>query len=128
LGSITPWRAWWDVTYYDLHVAIHPADSTINGFNNITYRVKGPQMAMQIDLQEPMQVDSMIQNGQTLQYIRDGDAFFVTLPQGLKTHSLHTLSVYYHGKPVVAKRPPWDGGFIWTQDSLGNRWVATAVQ
>src|SRR5699024_9668694 len=22
----------------------------------------------------------------------------------------------------------WDGGFVWTKDSLGNKWIATAVQ
>ena len=27
-----------------------------------------------------------------------------------------------------AKRPPWDGGFIWSADSLGNRWIATAAE
>jgi aminopeptidase N len=127
-GTITPWRAWWDVSYYDLYVAIYPADSTINGYNNITYRVKGPQKDMQINLQKPMQVDSMVQNGKSLNYSRDGNAFFVTIPQNLKLNSLHTISVYYHGKPRVAKRPPWDGGFVWTHDSLGNHWIATAVQ
>jgi aminopeptidase N len=109
-------------------VAVHPSDSTIAGYNKMTYRVTGPQKDMQIDLQQPMQVDSMLQNGQKLHYTRDGNAFFVTIPQNLKMHSLHTISIYYHGKPIVAKRPPWDGGFVWTQDSLGNRWVATAVQ
>src|SRR5882724_10528708 len=37
-----------------------------------------------------------------------------------------TVSVYYHGKPVAAKRPPWDGGYIWQKDSLGNPWISTA--
>jgi aminopeptidase N len=127
-GSITPWRAWWNVIYYNLHVAIHPADSTISGYNKMTYRVTGPQKDMQIDLQQPMQVDSMLQNGQKLSYTRDGNTFFVTIPKKLKRHSLHTISIYYHGKPIVAKKPPWQGGFIWTQDSLGHPWIATAVQ
>ena len=30
-GSNTPARAWWDVTFYDLHVRINPADSTVQG-------------------------------------------------------------------------------------------------
>jgi len=127
-GSITPQRAWWNVTYYDLHVAVHPADSTIDGYNNMTYRVTGPEKEMQIDLQQPMQVDSMLQNGQHLRYTRDGNAFFVKMPGQLKEHSLHTISIYYHGKPKVAKNPPWQGGFVWTHDSLGHRWIATASQ
>jgi len=39
-GSFTtPGRRWWDVTFYDLHVAVHPADSSVAGWNGITYRV-----------------------------------------------------------------------------------------
>ena len=54
-GSFTtPGRAWWDVTFYDLHVAIRPNDSTIAGYNAITYRVLTPAKQMQIDLMEPL--------------------------------------------------------------------------
>ena len=37
-GSITPQRAWWDVTFYDLHVRISPADSSIRGSTGIRVR------------------------------------------------------------------------------------------
>ena len=30
-GSITPERAWWDATFYDLHVRVSPKDSSISG-------------------------------------------------------------------------------------------------
>jgi len=60
-GSITPERAWWDVVFYDLHVTLDPADSTISGWNGITYRVTGKPRAMQVDLQEPLAIDSVIQ-------------------------------------------------------------------
>ncbi len=53
-GSITPERAWWDLTYYHLDIAVSPADSTINGTNTVTYRVLKPLLIMQIDLQEPL--------------------------------------------------------------------------
>src|SRR5213594_1459697 len=50
-GSFTtPGRGWWDVAFYDLHVAIHPADSSVTGYNGITYRVLTPAREMQIDL------------------------------------------------------------------------------
>src|SRR5437868_7272969 len=75
----TPGRAWWDVTFYDLHVAVSPADSSIRGWNGIGYRVVAPAQEMQVDLMTPLEVDSMVQDGRTLSYRRDGDAFFVTL-------------------------------------------------
>ncbi len=125
-GSNGPARAWWDVTFYDLHVRVVPADSSISGCTGITYRVLRPDQEMQIDLQQPMQVDSMIQSGRALSFRRDGSAFFVALVAPQQVDAENTITVYFHGKPVVAKNPPWDGGYIWRRDSLGNRWVATA--
>lgn len=129
-GSLTPERTWWDVTFYDLHVTIHREDSTINGFNRITYRVIDTDRfnTMQIDLQRPMNVDYIQQSGKQLAYRRDGNAFFVTIPETLEKGSLHTISVFFRGKPRVAVNPPWDGGFIWRRDSLGYPWIATANQ
>lgn len=137
-GSNTPWRNWWNVTYYNLHVKINPDDSSISGYNGIIYRVIETPAAsaqtssgnyiMQIDLMTPLVIDSMIQNGQSLSYRRDSNAFFVTLQSQQLVNSLHTIKVYYHGRPRVAKMPPWDGGFIWDRDSLGNLWIATACQ
>src|SRR5918912_1034911 len=37
-GSNTPQRSWWDVTFYDLHVKANPRDSSIVGYNAISYR------------------------------------------------------------------------------------------
>lgn len=137
-GSITLQRAWWNVTFYDLHVKIDPSDSSISGYNGITYQVIKQMPAynsssqdggeMQIDLMTPLFVDSMIQNGQSLHYRRDGNSFFVKLSGPQPLQSIQTITVYYHGKPRIAKNPPWDGGFTWEKDSLGNPWIATTCQ
>jgi photosystem II stability/assembly factor-like uncharacterized protein len=128
-GSITPARGWWDVAFYDLHVAIAPADRSIRGWNGITYRVVGPaQRELQIDLQVPLEIDSVVQEGTRLAYRRDGNAFFVTLVAPQPLGAERTVTVYYHGTPRVARHPPWDGGLIWARDSLGRPWIATANQ
>ncbi len=127
-GSNTPQRAWWDASFYDLHVKVNPADSSIAGYNAITYRVLKPAPAreMQIDLQMPLVVDSIVQDGLELGARRDGNAFFVTLIAPQRIGSKKTIAVYYHGRPTVATRPPWDGGFVWARDSLARDWVVTA--
>jgi len=128
-GSITPERAWWDVTFYDLHVTVSPSDSTIRGWNGITYRVvSAPTPEMQIDLQVPLVMDSVLQHGHRLTYRRDGNALFVTADAPETLGSEQTVIAYYHGRPRVAKRAPWDGGFVWSRDSLGHPWIATADQ
>lgn len=129
-GSITPQRAWWDVVFYDLHVTVQPEDSSIAGYNNITYRPVDTPKLMQIDLQDPLQIDQIKQGGKTLSYhrVEDSYAYMVEVPKDLKQDSLYTISVYYQGKPKVAENAPWDGGFVWAEDSLGNDWIATANQ
>ena len=127
-GSITPERAWWDATFYDLHTRVSPADSSISGRVGITYLVVAPAREMQIDLQQPLLIDSVTQSHRVLNIRRDGDAYFASLLDTQKVGEHKTVVVYYHGKPRVALRPPWDGGFTWVRDSLGNRWVATSNQ
>jgi aminopeptidase N len=126
-GSIGPARAWWDVAFYDLDVAVNPADSSVAGSNGITYRVLQPATEMQIDLQR-LEVDSIVQDGRQLRHRRDGNAMFVTLQAPQPAGAMKTVTVHYHGRPRVARRAPWDGGFVWTRDPGGDPWVATAVQ
>ena len=125
-GSNGPGRSWWDVNFYDLRVSVSPSDSSIRGSNAITYRVMRPAKEMQIDLQVPMQLDSVVQDGRALQFRRDSNAFFISLVAPQSPGTKKTITTYYHGKPRAAVNPPWDGGYIWRTDSLGNRWVATA--
>lgn len=127
-GSVTPEREWWDVAHYDLHVGFDIQHKSISGFNTITYKVLKAAKRMQIDLMEPLQVDSMVQDGQILSYERDGNAFFVTLKSDQQMGSMHQISVYYHGVPREARRPPWDGGLTWVKDKNGNPWVSVTCQ
>ncbi len=127
-GSITPERAWWDVVFYDLHIRLDPADSTVSGRNGITYRITGKPREMQIDLQEPLRVDSVVQEGRRLRFRRDGDAFFVRTEGRQRVGGTGTVTVYYSGRPKVAENPPWDGGLIWARDPGGAPWISVACQ
>lgn len=128
-GSLTsPERTWWDVAFYDLHVTISPGDSSIQGHNAISYHIIGPSSEMQIDLQPPLEIDSMVQDGHSVAFRRDGNAYFASPSAPQPEGETRTLTVYYSGKPRVAQRPPWDGGFSWTQDNLGRPWVVTTAQ
>jgi len=127
-GSIGPARAWWDVEFYDLNVRVDPAARSIAGWNAITYRVVGSGNEMQIDLQQPLVIDSIVQDGRSLAFRRDGNAFFATLPSAAQQGSVQTVTVYYHGTPTVAANPPWDGGLIFERDARDRPWVATANQ
>jgi aminopeptidase N len=126
-GSNTPQRAWWDVTFYDLQATIIPSDSAVHGSNGITYRVLAPAQDMQIDLQAPLDIDSVVQDGQRLAFRRDGNAFFVTLGTPQRIGEQRTLMVFYHGayRAAGGTEAAAAGPFIWAVDSLGAPWVAT---
>jgi aminopeptidase N len=83
---------------------------------------------MQIDLQEPMQISKITQNGKSLKYTREGNAFFIKLIDKQIVNSINEIEIYYHGKPVIAAQPPWDGGLTWTKDTNDKHFVATSCQ
>ena len=60
-GSHNAARDWWKVKYYNLSVEFDTATKSISGENTISLLVtKKPIDSMQIDLQEHMQIDSVI--------------------------------------------------------------------
>lgn len=127
-GSITPERAWWDLNYYHLSTRPNANDSTLTGSTVIGYKVLKPYQTMQVDLQEPLQITKVVQDGEALSYRRDGNAFFITLKKKQETGKTESIEVFYTGKPRLAKRPPWDGGVQWVPDGKGNTIISTSCQ
>ncbi|AFL82475.1 aminopeptidase N [Aequorivita sublithincola DSM 14238] len=125
-GSITPERIWWDVTYYDLKVAVNPSNKTIEGSNTISYKVLKPNNVMQIDLQAPMKIDKILQDGKEISFTSEGNAHFLKLLKKQQRGKEENIIIFFSGKPIEARRPPWDGGFTWTKDSNGKDFIATS--
>ncbi len=127
-GSITPERAWWDITYYDLKVKVQPDEKFISGSNVIYYRVLEPYQVLQVDLQEPMEILKVVQNNEELEVKHDGNAHFVTLKEEQKVGDINSLTVFYQGNPREARNAPWDGGFSWKKDKNNHHFIATSNQ
>ncbi|MEJ6735511.1 MAG: M1 family metallopeptidase [Flavobacteriales bacterium] len=127
-GTITPERAWWDLTYYHLSVAVNIKKKTISGSNLIQYKVLESKQALQLELQEPLKINRVVQNGKELEFTKDGYSYFVVLNQKQKVGSVNELTVFYEGTPQESKNPPWSGGLTWDKDKNGNDWVVTTCQ
>lgn len=127
-GTITPERAWWNVTQYDLHVTPDYNARTIKGKNNISFQVLDAGTRLQLDLQQPMQIDSITWQNNSLPFEREGNVYYVTFPQPLAKGSVENLAVAFTGAPRVAKNAPWDGGWIWKKDAQDRPWMSVAVQ
>ena len=141
-GSITTERAWWNVVSYNIYVTPDYKTKTIKGWNQIGFDINsdGNNKKMQIDLQQPMEIDSIIFNNKLIKkfsrngnvYIIDFDNFnFVAAKTALQRHirvTLHSIKIYFKGKPREAVNPPWDGGWIWGKDAKGRPWMTVACQ
>ena len=53
---------------------------------------------------------------------------FIHFTDTLKAGKKYSVDIHYTGRPPVAKKPPWDGGFIWGKDSLARTWVGVACE
>jgi aminopeptidase N len=124
------------VAHYDLSVTFDIEKKQISGCNKITMsyydNIEGKPITakrkIQIDLQDPMVIDSVYFGKFKIKasdIVKDGNAYFITFPD---LSPKNTLDIYFHGSPRVAKKAPWDGGIIWTKDEHNNPWVTIACQ
>jgi len=127
-GSITPERAWWDLSYYDLAIDVDVEGKSLKGTNTIYFFVIIPAQVMQIDLQEPLAITHVDYKGQKLSYTREGNVYHIKFPYPLVAGDRDKITIQYEGIPVVAVRPPWDGGLTWSKDDNDNPFVATSCQ
>jgi aminopeptidase N len=122
----------YNVLRYDITITPDYENKSVEGMNIITY-LDSSLYEMQIDLQEPLEIDSVVQDQKSLPFKREGNVFHVQV----RTHSSNRveptifkrkLTVYYHGYPQIAKHAPWDGGFVFTKDALGRPWISVACE
>jgi aminopeptidase N len=137
-GSLNAHRTWWDVQRYDIEVIPDFATKSLTGKTTISWK-KAASLAkaaattadMQIDLQAPMQIDSVLYKGKPLAFRKASTNTWLVqagTAAGSNTNTTESLIIYYHGTPREAVNPPWDGGWIWRKDKNSQPWMSVAVQ
>lgn len=127
-GGLRPERTCYDVLRYDLNIKVNPTEQSVSGYNRISFKVVSETSKIQVDLFDNMQVDSIVYNNKKLAYKREFNAVFIDFPIALQATTKQSLKFYYSGKPIIAKKAPWDGGFIFSQDAQGKPWIGVACQ
>ena len=143
-GSNGSERDWWDVVKYNITVNPDYIKKEIRGEVIIDFKTKATgKKIMQIDLQEPMVIDKVMFDGMDVEIKKDPpNVWQLTLldieptmyidkiegGKGLTKKQYQTIQILFHGKPIEAKRPPWDGGWIFTKDVKGRPWMSVACQ
>ena len=127
LGELTAPRTCYDVTFYELNIDIDLDDRMIAGYVDFYAWAVNEFTELQFDLAKNMVLDEVNYKGRSLTYTREEDAVFVTFP-AVQAGRQFQFRVTYHGEPAQAKKPPWDGGFVWEKDKAGRDFVGVACE
>ena len=88
------------------------------------------------DLQTPLVIDSILLwssikdsiHSTSLAFTRSNNIALASLDKTIPKGQQFGITIFYHGVPKEAIRPPWDGGWIWKKDSNGQPWMSVACQ
>tara|TARA_B100000214_G_scaffold235724_1_gene172347 strand:- start:13565 stop:15208 length:1644 start_codon:yes stop_codon:yes gene_type:complete len=128
-GELTPLRTCYDVTFYDLNLAIDEQDQSIeHSTNTIHFSALTNFNWFQIDLAYNMEIMYIEFEGKYLDYAREFDAVYIYFNREIKKGEHTKIKIKYGGYPIEAKNPPWDGGFIFSQDNNNKPWIGVSCQ
>ena len=133
-GPLMPEQAAYDVKSYDLDLRIDPDAQTIKGALTAHALVVAPLDWFVLDLDPPLTVDSVNlvnATGKSLQQLtfeRRGGQLWIKLPLTKQPGEDVRVRVAYGGKPRIAPRPPWVGGFAWSKTKDGQHWFTVTCQ
>jgi aminopeptidase N len=115
----------------DLNLRIDPDSRSLRGDATLTFGTGAPLDSIELDLDRNLPIDAIAVDGTALaasQWRNPDGKLTINLPQRLEPGRQIKVRVTYHGEPHVAKRAPWDGGFVWARTPDGKPWVASAVE
>ncbi|WP_426359355.1 M1 family metallopeptidase [Pseudocolwellia sp. HL-MZ19] len=127
-GSITPEREWWDLTHYHLDIKVDPENKSISGTNTMKYKVLSQQKALQVELQQPLILDKVTQNGKILDVTQQGYSYFIKALPNAEIGKEYAVVMHFSGIPKEAIKAPWDGGITWNKDENDIDFIASSCQ
>lgn len=125
LGFNNAHRSCFNVTHYDINLRFDIRQKSIKGYVTTSFELVNPSDKIQLDLDPQFMIDSIVSEDKSLMYSRKITAITIDLP---KQNKRQKVTVYYHGKPKVARRPPWEGGFVWKTDKNKKPFISVACE
>lgn len=127
-GALRPDQACFDVQHYRLELAVDPAQQSIAGSLTMTAKATSDVAKLSLDLDNHLIVSSLEVDGKAATFEHKHGRIQIEPAEPIASEQSFTVTVHYGGKPVVARNPPWTGGFTWSQTKDGQPWIATTCQ
>ncbi len=129
-GKLIPEQVAYDARFYDLNLTIDPQAKTVGGVVTVRAKVVAPLKQLVLDLDKRFTVSAakLVQGRKPLQFARREGRLWIDLPRSYQPKETVEVAVTYSGQPRVAPRPPWVGGFTWSQTADGQPWIGVSCQ
>ena len=127
-GRLIDEQAAYDVLHYDLSVTVDPARRAIDGRLAARAMLLQPLERFVLDLDAGLAVSRVVEGARELRYEHAGGRLVIELGERRPAGTELAIAIDYGGEPRVAPRPPWEGGFTWSETSDGSPWIATSNQ
>ncbi|NCP19491.1 MAG: M1 family metallopeptidase [Erythrobacter sp.] len=114
--------------FLDLRLKVDPASKSIEGDARYTIEALAPLDRFEVDLDPRFAITSITVDGAPATWESEAGQLSIPLGKTLAKGETAKVAIEWNGQPHVARRAPWDGGFVWDQTEDGQPWVATAVQ
>jgi aminopeptidase N len=126
---IPPEQACYDVLSYDLALKVDPERKAISGTLGLRARVVTASESILLDLDDRLTVAGITRGAEKVDFAREPGRIRVRgLAEFAQPGQIFEFTVEYAGVPREAVRPPWDGGFTWSETAAGQPWIATSCQ
>ncbi len=115
----------------ELHFNVDPAQQSLDATATLTFSAREATDVLLLDLDPNLAISKITIDGKRLnadQWSNPEGRLRITLPKPLAKGGKTTVDIRYGGKPHVAQKAPWDGGFVWSHTDDGQPWVASAVE
>jgi aminopeptidase N len=130
-GSLSELQKAFDISYYDIEIAVFPDEQRIRGeVVAQVYALEPPVRELELDLVSEYEVSQVSTGGSALAFRHEGDKLFIELGEAhtMDSDTITPITIEYSGHPPVAVNPPWQGGFTWSEDESGAHWVGLSCQ
>ena len=127
-GKLKPEQANMDIRHYTIALNVDPVQQSIDGYTEIDLNLLKASNVLLFDFWKGLTISELWVNGKPATYDHNSnDMINIPLAKELPAGKVK-VKIAYSGKPGIATRPPWTGGFQWSKDSTGNPWIAVTCQ
>ena len=116
------------ISYYHLNIEIDPENKYISGEIMMNYKVNNFLDTLELEINSNFAVLKILNNNKSISYCRKNNDLLIFPNQLPEKSPIQTITIFYEGIPKVSEKPPWDAGFIWSKDSLGNPYIGVVCE